>query len=479
MRKILLSVATLVVALIVILLLNTFRFTSRQDATLSAQPAPPLSDAAIAHFSSMLQYKTISHADTALFDSTQFTRLRQFLETSYPLVHQHLQREIINRYSLLYHWQGTDTSLLPAILMAHMDVVPVEEESSAPWKTDPFAGTVQDGYIYGRGAIDDKVNMASILESAEKLLQQGFQPRRSVYFVFGHDEEQGGLGGAKQVAAFLEKQKVQAEWVLDEGGLITQEKVPGIKKPVALLATAEKGYLTLLLEVNHPGGHSAMPAKETAVDILTKGLVRIQEHPFTTRLSPSQQAFIQHIGPEMPFMTKMAFANTWLTEKMIIGQYTKTPVGNAMMRTTSAATILQAGIKENIVPGSASAVINLRLLPGDSVAQVIDRIRAILEDDRVTMQIMQAREASAVTDAESRGFQQVARAVRKTFPETVVAPVLCIGGTDSKHFQQLSKSIIRFIPVMDPEGYHGVNERISLDAYRKTLWFYEQLMRDL
>lgn len=461
-----------------LLLFNTMRFQSKQDRTITPVPVAAIAPSAIEHFQKLIQFKTISYGDAAQLDSSQFAGLRRFLEKAYPLVHRNLQREVINQYSLLYQWAGTDPSLKPFILIAHMDVVPVEEASRSLWKTDLFAGTVQDGYIWGRGAVDDKINLVSILEAAEGLLAANFRPARTVYFVFGHDEEQYGVNGAQQVAALLAKRNVQAELVVDEGGFITKEKVPGVRKPVALLGTSEKGYLTISLQVEQPGGHSSIPAKETAVDILSGALVKIHEHPFATRLSAPQQDFIEYIGPESPFLQKMAFANSWLFGKYIISQYTKTSIGNALMRTTIAPTMLQAGIKDNIVPSMAKAVINLRLLPGDSSAWVIQKIREAVRDDRVAINILQSNEAAAVTSPESPGFRQVATAVRKVFPEAIISPFLLIGGTDSRYFHQIGNSIIRFSPMTDPEGYHGINERVSIDNYRLVIAYYEQLMKE-
>jgi carboxypeptidase PM20D1 len=479
LKKIAYFLLVCLLLLITVLLFNTLRFQSKQDKTTAYQPAPALPDSAIAHFQNLVRFKTISYDDSIPPDSAQFLGMHRYLQQAYPLVHAHLQREIVSNYSLIYHWKGADTSLRPLLLLAHMDVVPVEASSLAQWKVDPFSGVLRDGFIWGRGTYDNKVNMASILETVEKLLQQSFQPRRPVYIVFSHDEELSGKKGTTAIASLFAQRGIRPELAVDEGGIVTHDKVPGIKKPVALVGLAEKGFLTLQLEVQANGGHSSMPEPETAVDILARALVNIRQHPFEARLAPTQQEFINYLGPELPFVQKMAFANTWLFKKMIIGQYEKKPVGNAMMRTTVVPTIIQAGVKENVVPTIATAVINLRLLTGDSSKQVVQEVKNVINDKRVNVKILNVTEASVYTNAGSAGYKQAAAAIHKTFPHVIVTPFLLIGGTDSRHFQHLCNSIVRFTPAVDPTGNHGINECMSIDNYRKAVWYYETLIRSV
>jgi carboxypeptidase PM20D1 len=310
-------------------------------------------------------------------------------------------------------------------------------------------------------------------------LQQYFQPERSIYFVFGHDEEVHSPDGTGAVARILAERNVRAPLVLDVGGIVTKEKVPGVNFPVALIGTAEKGYLTASLEVQKEGGHSSMPEKETAIDILAKALVKLHDNPFDAEVTLAQQNFIDYLGPELPFFKKVVFANSWLFEGLIVGQYEKTAIGNAVMRTTYAPTLISSGVKENIIPAVAKAVINLRLLPGDSSHLVLKRIRDIVNDERVTVSAMAINEASGVTPVAGEGYKKVETAILKTFPNTVVTPFLLIGGTDSKKLVDISDHIIRFTPLIDPFGNHGVNERVSIESFGLAMWYYEQLIRDL
>jgi carboxypeptidase PM20D1 len=251
----LLGVALAVLA--AVLIVNTFRYKSKQILS-EARPAPALPADAIRHFQQAIAFRTISNADPALFDSAQFLGFHKFLETAYPNVHSKFTREKVAGYSLLYKWEGRNPDLNPIILMAHQDVVPIEEATKGIWTVDPFGGEVKENFIWGRGTADDKINLVSMLESSEKLLNENFRPERTIYFSFGHDEELGGRG-AKAIASLLKSRNIKADLVLDEGTYITREKVPGMTRPVALIGTSEKGFLSVELTVEIKGGHSRFP----------------------------------------------------------------------------------------------------------------------------------------------------------------------------------------------------------------------------
>jgi carboxypeptidase PM20D1 len=267
--------------------------------------------------------------------------------------------------------------------------------------------------------------------------------------------------------------------VLDEGGIITKEKVPGMTIPVALIGTSEKGYLSLELTAEVNGGHSSMPEKETSIDVLAKALIKLREHPFPPSFSPSTEGFLEHIGPEMPFFKKIIFANRWLFGSVIIGIYEKTGAGNAFVRTTIAPTILQAGIKDNVIPTVAKAVINFRLLPGDSAAKVTEQVIKIISDNRVSVTPFGnfKGEPTGITSENSFAYKKIDEVAKKTFDNTITTPFLMIGGTDSRHLSEVSDGIIKFSPMTDPIGFHGIDERVSLESFRSSLWFFEQLMR--
>jgi carboxypeptidase PM20D1 len=479
MKKPLLYFGSVLLVFFLFLIGNTLLFKSKQHTTYEAKPAPALTSSAISNFQQAIRFKTISHYDTLLNDTSAFKGFHRFLKNAYPVVHTELRREVINNYSLLYTWPGTDTTLKPILLMAHMDVVPVEDATTALWEVNAFDGIIKDGYVWGRGTVDDKINLISIMQATEELLSKGFKPKRTIYYAFGHDEEITGPRGAKKIAELLMQRNVKADLILDEGGIITSDKIPNMATPVALLGTSEKGYLTLTMKVEKSGGHSSMPEAETAVDILTNAIAKIRSNPLPARITPSQKDFIQYIGPQLPFIPKLAFANEWLFEKLIINQYSKSASGNALMRTTAVPTIIQAGVKDNVVPTVATATINLRLLPGDSSSWVVNQLSEIINDERVTIEVLHSQEASVSTSVKSFGYKTIEKVTNLTFDSTVTTPFLLIGGTDSRHFTKISDNIIRFSPVVDPIGFHGVNERVSLESYRLSIWFYQQLLTEM
>ncbi len=478
-KKILLSLSLIVVIVGAIVAFRTFSAKSKQ-ISLAAIPAPELPEKAVEHLQKAIQCATISFADSSTEKAKPFVELRNLIETAYPLVNKTMSREIVGGFSYLYKWEGKNPALAPYIFMAHQDVVPIEQSSRHLWKAEPFSGALIDNTIYGRGAIDNKCNLISILEASEKLLQQGFQPERTIYYVFGEDEEIGGYKGALPISKLLEARGIKAELLIDEGGIVTKEKVPGVTKPVALLGTAEKGYLNLEFSVQKKGGHSSMPDRETAVDILMAALTKVHDNPFPARFDKATQGFLDYLGPEMGFPSNMAFANQWLFKSLIIKGLDKAPPTRAMIHTTAVTTIINAGVKENVVPTMATAIVNFRLLPNDSAKVVIENIKKIVHDERVEIKIKNNHwtEGSTSPIVDGIGFQKINRIVRQTYDNVLVTPFLMIGGTDSKYFENVCDNIIKFSPVLDPIGFHTHDEQVSLESFKHSIWFFEQLIRD-
>ena len=478
MKKFFLFLFTLLIALVGVLLFNTLQFQSKQ-LDIAGEASPEISKATLENFKNAIRIKTISFGDSIPLDTSQFYGFHRFLESTYPLVHEKLEREKVKDYSLLYKWEGKNTSTNPIVLMAHMDVVPVEPGTESLWSVDAFEGVVKNDTIWGRGTADDKMSLVSIMEAIEKLLSENFIPERTIYLAFGHDEEIGG-NGAIAIASLLESRNIKADLVLDEGGIITVDKIPGITQPVALVGTSEKGYMSLELAVELSGGHSSMPAPETAIDILTNAIVRLRANPFEADFSQSTNDFIEYIGPEQPFLQKMVFANQWLFKSTIVGIYEQTPGGNAMVRTTIAPTVINAGVKDNVIPTLAKATINFRILPGDTQESVKDRVVSVIDDPRVKISKLSfGNDPSAVTPVDGFGFQLVEAAARKTFDQVIVAPFLMVGATDSRHFGKVSDQIIKFSPMNDPIGFHGIDERISVKGFQDGIWFYQQLIKSI
>jgi carboxypeptidase PM20D1 len=313
------------------------------------------------------------------------------------------------------------------------------------------------------------------------LLKENFQPERTIYLAFGHDEEIGGENGAVKIAAYLQAQNVKADFVLDEGLVITQNIVPGLVKPVALIGIAEKGYLSLELTVNADGGHSSMPTKETAIGILSAAVSKIENTPMPAKFSEPVNHFLEYVGPEMPFFQKMAFANQWLFKNTIISKYEKSNSGNATVRTTTAPTMFNSGIKDNVLPGTATAVINFRLLPGETQEDVIAHVKGAINDDRIQIKKYgHYGEASPVSDVQSESFSNIQKSIGQVFENTISTPALVIAATDARHYSAVADNAYRFLPLIckqeDLKRIHGLNEKISIENFKDCIRFYRQLI---
>jgi carboxypeptidase PM20D1 len=466
-----------------VLVVRTITFTSRQ---IQVKPAEKLTfdrAAALSRLSQAIKFQTVSSSNLAQATAVELNRFQTFLAGAFPRVHQQLTKEIIGEHSLLFTWTGADKRLKPILLMAHMDVVPVDATTESTWRHPPFSGQIADGYIWGRGTMDDKASVLGILEAVENLLAAGFQPQATILLAFGHDEEVGGHNGAAKIAAALGTRKIEPAFVLDEGLNIFNGIISGVTAPVALIGVAEKGYVSLKLSVQAGGGHSSIPPADTAINTLSRALQNLAAAPFPSRIGGATRQMLEFLGPEMAWSKKMALANLWVFEPVVKRQMAASPVTNAAIRTTMAPTIFTAGVQDNILPTTATAVVNLRILPGETIASVTEHVRKVIDDPRVTIAPLSGQtEPSALSDTNGASFNLLQKTVRQTMPQAVVAPALLVGGTDSRHYAQVSKNIYRFLPTSlgpdDAKRYHGIDERISLEDYDRVIRFYAQLIRN-
>ncbi|MFM2206413.1 MAG: hypothetical protein RL213_388 [Bacteroidota bacterium] len=480
-KRILFALVSLFLVAAAILTVNTMRLSFQKAGELGARNVLLKDALAALHLQKAVSFASVSYEDSSAAAHPQTDSLVAFLRETYPLVFASLETEMINNHSLLLKWSGKDTARLPVLFYAHMDVVPVENGPGSAWRFDPFATPPDPDTVYGRGCIDDKAGVIGILEGIDRLLKKPFAPQRTVYIAFGHDEETGGREGAALVAEALRKRGTRLEWVLDEGGMVAVNMVPFVEPPVALVMTAEKGYMSVEISTSGKGGHSSFPPPESPVDVLNAALKRIHDRPFKKRIISSLEGFMEKTGPEMRFPFNVLFLNRWLFGPIIMGEYEKIPEGNAMIRTTTACTVVQAGVKDNVIPSHARAVINLRLLPGDNCDDVFKELKDIIHDERVSLLVLGRKdEASPVSSTLSDGYGQIESCIRSVFPDAVVAPTISIAATDSRYFRDITTDIYRFLPVrMDRSvlaGMHGANERIGVVDFMETVSFYERLL---
>lgn len=432
-------------------------------------------DPALARFSQALTFETIQSKPE------EFHRFHRFLREVFPRVHERLECQMVGRASLLYRWPGSQPSLKPVILLAHQDVV---EAGDAPWQHPPFAGTIAEDHVWGRGARDFKPGLMAILESAEGLLREGFIPTRDIYLAFGDDEESQGYEGAGRMAALLVAKGVRAECILDEGGGVTRGIVGGIDptRPVAFVNVAEKGYLSVDVSVTGRGGHSDAPAGNNPVLVLGEALRRIDAAPFPAELREPMPAMLLNLYGEGPLWKRFVFSNLWLTRGAVKRILLGSPDTAAMIRTTVAVTRIEGGVRDNMLPDRASAVLNLRLLPGCTISQAMGHLAKAVNDPRVLLSVRgRASEAPQPSSPTAPAYERLAHVIREVFPSALVVPSLATGATDVRHYAAVSPNLYRFAPSVNTPHYsgngHKADERLPVEDYRRYVAFYTAFLK--
>jgi carboxypeptidase PM20D1 len=441
---------------------------------------------AVERLAGALRIPTVSFEEPEARDPEAFLRFHRYLAASFPRIHESLRVETVSDLSLLMTWEGTDPGAAPILLGAHQDVVPVEEETLEAWTHPPFSGAVADGYVWGRGALDMKAPLMGILEAVEGLLAEGFTPRRTVLLAFGHDEEVGGWEGAARIVELLEERGIRPAWALDEGAAIATGMVPGVRDPVGLVGTAEKGYLTLALEATGEGGHSSAPPRVTAVGTVARAVARLEENPFPARIEGPVRGLLETLAPHMDPGTKLLATNLWLFGRPLKWALGAQPTTGALVRTTTAPTVFQAGLKDNILPTRARALVNFRIAPWDTPESVEARVRELVAD--LDVQVSVDNESfppvgpSPVSSTDTEGFRTIREAIHRTFPDVItVAPFLVFAATDGRHWARVADDVYRFAPFRaEPEvmeRIHGVDERVPVNGYLDMVRFYAELIQ--
>jgi carboxypeptidase PM20D1 len=444
-------------------------------ADLAAAPAFDV-QAAAGRLSEAITFRTVSHQDAADNDLDQWSRFHAWLQATYPQAHRVMRREIVAGHTLVYSWAGTDPRLDPIVLMAHQDVVPAD--AAEGWTHPPFEGVIAEGAVWGRGAVDDKGSLIGLFEAVESLAAAGFKPRRTVILISGHDEEVGGTG-AQAANALMKSRNLSAQFVLDEGLLVVADN-PLTGGPAALIGVAEKGYGTLIVTARAEGGHSSSPPPETSVGVLARAVTAISEDPFPMRLQGPGADMLAVLGADAGLPLRVALANTWATEPLIVRQMAATPAGAALLHTTIAPTMMEGADKENILPREARAWINYRIAPGDTSDEVMAKARAAVGDLPVELAWSRPpQEASKVSSTDSESWKTIA-ALAADVTGAPVAPGLVVAGTDSRFMAEVAQDTYRFQPITlslaETAMIHGVDERMTLTNLERMIAFYARLI---
>ena len=463
--------------------------------TMSFTAPPPPSDVTIpdtssytvdvqtaaAHLSEAIRFRTVSLVAPE-DDRTPFTDLQAWMIETYPAFHAAARRETVSDLTVVYTWEGSDPGQPPLLLLAHQDVVPVPDDTREAWDVDPFAGVIRDEAVWGRGAVDDKGSLVLLLEAAEYLARQGKRPVRTIIFAFGHDEEIGGADGAVQVAALLEQRGVRAWFALDEGmAAITEHPLTG--GPAAMIGISERGFGTLRVHAVGEPGHSSMPPPQTAVSLVSEAVVRIHAMPIEQRLEGGPAIdMMRALAPEISLTNRMAVSNEWLFGPLLRQRMSQDRTARALLGTTVAPTMINGGIRANVLPAEATAMINYRFHPRDTAADILERARAEVADlEGIDLQwAEEPRDATTTSSTTSTSYGLLAALSRSVLPDAPVAPGLVLAGTDSRHYSAVAENVYRFQPMLfaadDLAGIHGNNEHISFANIERTIRFYIGLM---
>lgn len=433
-------------------------------------------DKAAARLSQLIQKRTVSSRNESEVDLGQFDAFIELLPVLYPDVHRTVTREFVNGYAIVYRWKGRQPQE-PIVLMSHYDVVAAASDG---WKYPPFDGVIADGIIWGRGSIDTKVTLASILESAESLIKSGFVPDHDIYFSFTHNEELGG-DGTPAIVKLFEQRGLTPGLVLDEGGAVVEHMFPGVSKPVAMVGVSEKGIIDLEFIVKSTGGHAATPPLKATTGKLARAIVRLEENPFASRFPRPTIEMLKTLGRHTPFGFRILFANLWLFKPLLLVAFTRHGgETNAICRTTIAMTMLQGSHAVNVMPSEVRSAASVRVAVGETIDATIQHIRRIIHDPSVELHTVFCREPSPVSDTKGEAYSRLSKAINETYPSAVVSPYIMLGGSDACHFAKISKNVFRFSPLElskeERDSMHSVNESLPVAKLVKAVEFYLRLI---
>ena len=467
----------LVAAFLAVLAVRTARFKPAEEEKTESSEEKLDGDKAISDLQALIRCRTVSYRDKSLEDEAEFAKLEALLPTLFPHVHKGCEFVKPGPRSLLFHWRGK-RSEKPGVLMAHYDVVPVDESG---WTKPAFDGLLEDGVLWGRGTLDTKGTLLGVLEAADNLIAEGYVPENDLYLAFAGDEEISGEG-APTIVRYLTAHGVKPAFVLDEGGAVVEGVFPGVSEPCALIGIGEKGPMDIRMTLTTAGGHASTPPAHTPVGVLARAVTRVEDHPFSFTLTPPAAQMFDTLGRRSTLLYRMIFANLWCF-KPALNLLCKKSGGelNALVRTTVAFTQMQGGAASNVLPPSAWVGANLRLIGQETTDSAIARLKRVVRDDRVRIELVHGMNPSPVSRTDDEPWQRLSRAIRATWQGAVVSPYLMLACSDSRHYGAVSDHVYRFSAMAlskEERGMiHGNDERVPVETIKKTVAFYQRLIR--
>ena len=472
-------VLAVLAVLIAVILVRTALFRPKEQKEAAYEEISFDREAALGALAALVRCRTVSSEDPAKEDDAEFEKLIALLPALYPRVFETCTLLRLPDRGLLFTWKGREPGK-PAVLMAHYDVVPVEEEN---WDVPPFEALIRDGAMWGRGTLDTKATFNGILSGAENLIRQGFRPEHDIYFAFSGGEEINGPG-ALNIVRYFQERGIEPSLVIDEGGAVVEDVFPGVTGPCALIGIAEKGMLNLEYAVSGAGGHASAPAPHTPVGKLSLACTKLEAKPFKSHLTKPVLEMFDTLGRHSSFLYRMIFANLWCFGR-VLDLLTKKTGGelNALLRTTVAFTQMSGSKAANVIPPSASMVANLRLNPEDSIDSAVSRIKGVIGDEEIGLRVLTGMEPSPISRTDCEGWRVVADAAAGTWPGCIVSPYLMVQCSDSRHYGDISDRVYRFsamdLTAEERRTIHGNNERIRLEVIPRAVEFFMRVMKAL
>ncbi|GGN50720.1 carboxypeptidase PM20D1 [Actinoplanes campanulatus] len=431
----------------------------------------------IASFQALLRIPTVSTRDAGAWDHSVFDAFHAELREQFPLLHKVLELTRVGSHGLLFRWPGIAKDR-PVVLMAHIDVVPVEGE----WTHPPFDAVVEDGIIWGRGTLDCKGSLAAICQAVEDLLADGHTPAQDVWLSFGCNEEVAG-DAAPLAVEELRRRGVIPWFVLDEGGAVAYDAFPGVEKPIAVIGVTEKGVTSLELRVDGHGGHASTPAPLGPTARLARAITRLDRLPMRASAPDATVELFRRAAPHAKTPMRYALSaavrsRALLTRLLLLAG----PEPAAMARTTIAVTTLSGSPTLNVVAARATAGVNIRILVGDTMSEAIAHVRKVIDDPEVSIRVIDAGEPSPSSPLDE-AFDLIAATTEEHFPHAVTSPYVMMAATDARHFTKISDRVYRFTPFemtkAQRESIHTHDEHITVDAYLKGIAWYRTLIERL
>lgn len=509
LKIVVITIVSLIIILVAILLVKTWVYpfnrneAGKNSSALNTAPT----EKAIERFIGGIRIPTVSNEVYENTDFRPFDEFKAYLSEVYPEIYNTMDTLTINQYGLVFRWKGKNRDLKPLLFLSHYDVVPVigydpaqhvptdtlyqPNDKPIPtidsiqtnWDYSPFSGAVVNGHIYGRGTLDMKGMLFSLLEAADQLIGEGFQPEQDIWFAFGHDEEVSGRQGAVYIAEYFKQEGISFDAVYDEGGIIAApgSAMESIEKPLALVGIGEKGFLTLRIKVYGLGGHSSMPPAKSSLVYAAEIIEKLNSNQMSPRIISPIASFLDNIGGEMNFASRMAIANQWLLKPLLINTFSKSPSSNALIRTTTAISMAKGSDAPNVLPSVSEVTVNFRILPGETVNDVINHVSELCKEYDTEMEVISSREPSAISPEDTKGFDIIRKTVSQLYPEAIISSYITIGGTDAYKYQIVSNNIYRFMPVYlnqyEQRTIHNENEHITIDNFGKMIWYFKELLQ--